>query len=110
MIQDKNLLSIYGLCALLLILGVIVSLLGVPFGTGDIIIRFDNYHNEVVWSGGTPIFFGVIGIAFVILGLNFWLSRYIYENEKFLSYVLAAGTLIFSFFFLIATFSISLIN
>ena len=110
MSKDKPLISIYGLSFFLVSLSVIVALLGLPFNSGDIIIRFDNYHNEVIWSGSPSIFFGIIGVVFFVIFMNMWLSNYIYDKEKFFSYLLGAGTVIVSLFFLIATFAISLIN
>lgn len=94
----------------MVVLSVFVALLGLPTGAGDVIIRFDNYHNEVLWAGSIGLFFGVIGVIVVMVLLNLFLARHIYEKERFLAYVLAAGTATVTFLFLVATLGIAFIN
>src|SRR3990167_9348752 len=92
MIKDKIVLWSFVFSGLILSISAFVALLSLPVNSGDIIIRFDNYHNEVVWAGSLLIFFGVILTAAVVVLMNLLLVRHIYEKERFLAYLLSIGT------------------
>ncbi|MEX2054254.1 MAG: hypothetical protein WD883_01820 [Candidatus Colwellbacteria bacterium] len=110
MTKDKLILSLFGSSGLMLLISALVALMGLPSGAGNIIIRFDNYHNEVVWAGSLGLFFGVIGVMLTVAILNLALVKHIYDKERFLAYLLSAGTLAVTFLFLVATLGIALIN
>ncbi|MDP3953576.1 MAG: hypothetical protein Q8P99_02030 [bacterium] len=110
MIKDKLILTFFGLSGLMLLISGLVALVGLPSDAGDIIIRFDNYHNEVIWAGSLGLFFGVIGVMLVTVVLNLILVRHIYDKERFLAYLLSSGTLAVAFLFLVATLGIAFIN
>ena len=108
--RDKLILTFFGLSGFMILLSGIAALLAIPSDAGDIIIRFDNYHNEVVWAGSLGLFFGVIGTMLLVVILNLILVRHIYDKERFLAYLLSAGTTAITFLFLVATLGIAFIN
>jgi hypothetical protein len=87
-----------------------VAFIGLPTGLGNLILRFDNLHDAVVWADSSNVFYGILGITLVLSVINLLLAKHIYEKEKFVSYILAVGTGIITFLFLIATSSIAFIN
>jgi|SRR3989344_7061869 len=110
MIKDRIVLWSFIFSGSMLLVSSIVVLLSLPMNAGDIIIRFDNYHNEVVWAGSFALFFGVILTAVVVALMNFFLVRHIYARERFLAYLLCVGTGAISLLFLVGTLAITLIN
>jgi|SRR3989344_7024951 len=110
MIRDKIVLGSFIFSGVMLLASVFVAILGLPMNVGDVIIRFDNYHNEVVWAGSFTLFLGVILAAGIVVGINLFLVNHIYERERFLAYLLCAGTGAVSLLFLVATVAITLIN
>lgn len=110
MIKDKIVLGSFIFSGLMLLSSFLVAVLGLPMGTGDIIIRFDNYHNEVVWAGSFALFLGVILAAGILVLINLFLVNHIYERERFLAYLLSTGTAAVALLFLVATVAITLIN
>lgn len=110
MARNKIILWSFVFSGLMLLASTLVAFLSLPVSSGDIIIRFDNYHNEIVWAGSLAVFLGVILIAAVVVAANFFLTRHIYERERFLAYVLAVGTGAVSFLFLVGTVAVAFIN
>ena len=110
MIKDRIVSGSFVFSGLMLMISRIVALLSLPTNAGDIIIRFDNYHNEVVWAGSFALFFGVILTAAAVVLINFLLVRHIYPKERFLAYLLSVGTGAVSLLFAVGTFAITLIN
>lgn len=110
MIKDKIILWSFIFSGAMLLISSLVALFSLPINAGDIIIRFDNYHNEVVWAGSFALFFGVILTAVVLVLMNLMLVHHIYKRERFLAYLLSAGTGAISLLFLVGTLAITLIN
>lgn len=110
MIKDKIVLISFVFSGLMLLVSSLVALFGLPMNSGDIIIRFDNYHDQVVWTGSFALFFGVILTAVIVVLANWFLVVHIYPKERFLAYLLSAGTGVVSLLFLVGTFAITLIN
>jgi len=108
--KDKLVLILFGFSFFMVVASAVVALVGLPIGAGDVIIRFDNYHNEVVWAGSFGLFFGVIGVVLFMVVLNLLLAHHIYNRERFLSYILGAGTSAVTFLFFVATLGIAFIN
>ncbi|MBU2101199.1 hypothetical protein KKH05_00515 [Patescibacteria group bacterium] len=108
--EDKLIIYAFGLSLAFLVISGLTAFLSLPTDAGDLILRFDNFQNEVVWSGGVGIFYGILGVVLVMAIINLMLANYIYDKEKFLSYVFAIGTTIITFLFLVATGSIAFIN
>ena len=110
MIKDKIVLGSFLFSGVMLLVSSLVALLSLPINAGDIIIRFDNYHNEIVWAGSFALFFGVILTAAAVVLMNLMLVHHIYKRERFLAYLLSAGTGAVSLLFLVGTLDITLIN
>jgi len=110
MIKDKIVLGSFIFSGLMLLISSLVALLSLPINSGDIIIRFDNYHNEVIWAGSFGLFFGVILTAAAVVLMNLMLVHHIYKRERFLAYLLSTGTGAVSLLFLVGTLAITLIN
>lgn len=108
--RDRVVVTAFSVSLFFVVLSGIVATMGLPLDSGDLIIRFDNYHNRVIWTGSVGTYFGVIGLVLVMVGLNFFLAKQVWERERFISYALAVGTLAVTLLFLIATFAVSLIN
>lgn len=110
MIKDKIIVYPFAISAILLLLSGLVAIAALPVDSGDIIIRFDNYHNEVLWAGSIGTFLGVVAVALAVVVVNFMLAQQIYSKERFIAYLLGAGSLVISTLFVIATFAVTLIN
>jgi hypothetical protein len=110
MLRDKFIIYIFGVSIALLLVSGLVAFVGLPTGSGNLILRFDNFHNAVIWAGSIGVFYGILGVMIAIAVINFALAKHIYEKEKFLSYMLAVGTGVVTFLFLIATGSLAFIN
>ena len=108
--HDKLVITLFSVCGLLLVASTLIAVLGLPLDSGALILRFDNYRNETTWTGGISVLFAVIGAAVVILLGNLLLVEHIYPKEKFLAYVISAGSLVVSVFFLLAILAITFIN
>lgn len=108
--KDKFIIYTFGISLAFLVISGLTAFLGLPTETGDLILRFSNFEEEGIWRGGVSIFYGILSLVLVMAAVNFILARYIYDREKFLSYVLAAGTAVITFLFLIATGSIAFLN
>ena len=109
-IKDKQINLYFGLSLAMVVMSAVVASLGLPVDTGDIIIQFDNYHDEVIWAGSVGVFFGIVLMAALIVVINYLLARHIYEKEHFMAQLLGVGTIIVTGLFLLATFSVALIN
>ncbi len=110
MIKDKIVLWSFVLSGLMVLTSFMVAFLGLPINAGDIIIRFDNYHNEIVWAGSFTLFLGVILTSGIVVLMNLFLVRHIYGKELFLARLLSVGTAVVSILFLVGTLAIALIN
>jgi hypothetical protein len=109
-VKDKFIVRVFACCLALLVLSGLVVFLGLPTGSGDLILRFDNFRDTVVWAGDIGVVYGILGMVVIITLINFMLAKHIYEKEKFLSYVFAVGTGVVTLFFLIAVALMALIN
>ncbi|MFH1694666.1 MAG: hypothetical protein ABH880_02850 [Patescibacteria group bacterium] len=108
--KDKFIIYTFGFSLFFLVASSLTAFLGFPTGMGDLILRFDNFHNEVVWAGEISIFYGILAVVIAMAIINLILANYVYEREKILAYIFGVGTTIITFLFLIATGSLSFIN
>ena len=110
MLKNRIILTFFGLSAALLFISALVGSIGLPGSQGPLIIRFDKFAHEADLIGDfrTVFAFGIT-VSFMVL-VNFLLAREIYYRERFLSYIIAAATLIVSFLFLIAVSGIVAVN
>ncbi len=111
MIKDRTILILFGASLLLLVISAVVGFTGLPQEAGGpLIIRFDTSGDQVTLLGGVGIFFGLLGVAAAIAAVNFVLALEMYGKERFLSYILASGTLIITVVFLIVAYTITAAN
>ncbi len=111
MIKDKKIQLAFSGSLLLLITSAIVGFVGLPrYAGGPLVIRFDTLADEVTLLGGIGTFYGVLGVVVAMFVINFFLAFVIYKRERFLSYILAFGTLFLSLLFLAVVFTITAIN
>ena len=108
--QDRLVITLFTLCGLLLVASTLIAVLGLPLDSGALILRFDNYRNEITWTGDISVLFAVIGVAALVLLGNLLLVGHIYPKEKFLAYVISAGSLVVSGLFFLAILAITFIN
>jgi hypothetical protein len=76
---------------------------------GPVIIHFD-FFNGIDFVGGNGEVFGILAVDFVIVTINFLLAEFIYQRERFMSYLISFATLILSILFLVVIAVISSIN
>ncbi len=100
-IKDKYLRVVGPVSFLILFLAAIIFYLSLGSTAGPLIIHFD-VHKGVDFLGGWLDVFGILITAFIILSINFFLSTFLYERERFLSYIFAFTSLLLSILILIA--------
>lgn len=111
MIRNRAILVLFGASALLLCISVLVGFIGLPQEPGGpLVFRFDEVRGTVAFLGGVGNFFGLFGVAAAMLILNFFLALEIYQRERFLSYTLAAASLVISLLFLVVAVTIAAVN
>lgn len=111
MMRNKAILTLFGGSVLLLLVAALVGFVGLPQEPGGLLVfRFDAASDRVALLGGIGNFFGLLGVAAVIVALNFFLALEVYGRERFLSYVFAAGTLAISILFLVVAVTITAAN
>lgn len=106
MFKNKIIITLFGLSAVLLFVSALVGGSGLPSSSGPLIIRFDKLANQADFIGSFRTIFGFGAVVSFMLIINFLLAREIYHRERFLSYIIAAATLVVSLLFLIAVSSI----
>ena len=110
MLKNKIIVTFFGLSIALLFVSALVGSIGLPSSQGPLIIRFDKFAQEANLIGGFRTVFGFgVTVSFIVL-VNFLLAWEIYYRERFLSYIIAAATLIISFLFLVAVAGIVAVN
>jgi len=111
MTKNRTILALFGMSFLLLIISAITGYTGLPQdASGPLVFRFDPAAGEIGLLGGVGTFFAVLGIVMLLALVNFVLALEMYGRKEFLSYVIAAATLVMAFFFFIATSTITSIN
>ena len=110
MLKNKIVVTLFGLSVALLFISALVGAIGLPGFQGPLVIRFDKFAGEANLIGGFRTVFGLgVVVSFMVL-VNFLLARETYYRERFLSYIIAAATLIISFLFLVAVSGIVAVN
>ncbi|OGY57273.1 MAG: hypothetical protein A2Y84_00925 [Candidatus Colwellbacteria bacterium RBG_13_48_8] len=110
MLRDGALVLLFGSSIALLIISSLLASLGLPLASGELILRFDKFRDEVVWTGGVGTYYGIWGILAVIILINAFLCHQVYDKVKILAYVIGVGTLTVTVLFLIATGHITALN
>ncbi len=110
MLKDKIIIIFFGLSVVLLFVSALVGSIGLPGSQGPLIIRFNKLIGEANLVGDFRTVFSLGLVTSFTLLINFLLAREIYNRERFLSYILAAASLIVSLLFLIAVSGIVAVN
>lgn len=74
-----------------------------------LIVHFDSFRG-IDFLGDKNDVYGMVGVGAIALLINSALANIFYFRERFLSYLLAFGTLVLTFLLLIAVFAILSIN
>lgn len=109
-LKNKIIISFFGLSVVLLFASALIGGSGLPSSSGLLIIRFDKLANQADFVGGFRTVFGLGVVVSFMLIINFLLAWEIYHRERFLSYILAAATLIVSLLFLMVVSGIAAVN
>jgi len=110
MLKDRVIIAFFGLSISLLFISALVGGIGLPASYGSLVIRFDKFANEVNLIGDFRTIFGLGVVTSFMVLINLLLAREIYHRERFLSYIIAAATLITSLLFLVVVSGIVAMN
>ena len=110
MIKSKKIMTLFGVSALLLLVGALGGISSLPAVAEPLIIKFSPLGEDLNLLGGQGTFLGILGIMISILITNFLLAWHLFKKDRFLSYMLATATLITSSMFLLAVSAIISIN
>ncbi len=109
MLRDRVILSFFGLSAALVILSILFIFLGLGRTSGELILSFDS-EGKIKFIGNFWTAIAIFMVALGILLINFALASEVYNRERFLSYILGAGSLFFSILVLILSWFIVSVN
>lgn len=107
--KDKYLRAVAGLSFFLLILASVIFYSGTGLSKGPLILHFDAYQG-IDFLGNRSQVFQIILAVFVILLINFFLANFLYNRDRFLSYVFAFVSLEISILILILISVIIAVN
>ena len=107
--KDKYLRVVFGLSLLVLIFNFVFSILYVGDVKTPLIIHFDSF-NGIDFLGGRADVFGILTAGIVIVILNILLADFLYNRDRFLSFIFAFASLALSILILIAVSVIISVN
>lgn len=107
--QDKILFYPFLASIGLILIALIRAVIGLVKVNNLLILHFDSYKG-IDFLGNKSDVFSIIGLAFVIIIINFILAKKIYYKERFLAYLLSIASPIFSLLILIGVFVIISVN
>ena len=93
----------------ILLASLLLAFLGLLDTNNLLILHFDGYKG-IDFLGEKKDIFNVLFLSFCVIFLNFFLAKKIYFKERFLSYLLAFITPLFSLLIFICVFVIIAIN
>lgn len=99
-IKDKYIRVVGAVSLLILILAGVIFYLTLGLIEQPLIIHFDAYKG-VDFLGSQMDVFGILAIGLITLLINFFLSDFLYNRERFLSYIFSFVSLLFSILILI---------
>ena len=108
-LRDKYLITIFGLSFFTLLIAFLIVFSKISEITNLLIIHFDAYRGINIFGDKIDIF-GVFASAFAAEAINFFLSSFLYNRERFISYVLSFGSFALSILILIAVSVIISVN
>ena len=108
-IKTKNLAIIFGLSLGILVLTTLVVYLRLAESAAPLIVHFD-VQKGIDFLGNRFDIFNILIVALVIFLINFILAEFIFDRQRFLSFVFAYVSLAISTLILIAISVIISIN
>jgi hypothetical protein len=108
-LKDKYLRVIFVLSFLTLFFLSLVAFVKLQDVSSPLIIHFDAYKGIDFFGGKTEIF-GILFSAFVMFLMNFFLADFLYNRQRFLSYIFSFTSLAINILILIAVSVIISIN
>ena len=108
-LKDKYLRVVFVLIFLILFFLSLVSFVKLADISSPLIIHFDVYKGIDFFGGKTKIF-GILFSAFIMILINFFLADFLYNRQRFLSYIFSFGSLAISILILIAVSVIISVN
>ena len=108
-IKDKYLRVIFGLSLLVLIFNFVFAFLYLGDVKTPLIIHFDPFKG-IDFLGGRTDVFGILTAGFVIVILNILLANFLYNRDRFLSFIFAFVSLTLSILILIVISVIISVN
>lgn len=100
LIKDKYLRIVAALSFFILLLAAIIFYLALGSTTTPLIIHFDAYKG-IDFLGSRLDIFGILLSALAMILINLFLSNFLYNRERFLSYIFAFVGLLISILILI---------
>jgi len=97
--KDKNLRLIFSASAVILTITAVVGYFKFGSMAEKIIIHFDVFKGIDVLGDKTDVR-AIIIYGFIVSAINFFLADFLYERERFLSYIFSFVTLFLSFLIL----------
>ena len=85
-VKDKYLRAVFGISFAILIFIFLLALLKLGGVTAPLIIHFDAYKG-IDFLGGKMEVFGILISVFSMLLINAFLADFLYNRERFLSYI-----------------------
>ncbi len=85
-IKDKYLRVVVALSLLILFITALIFYLKIGSATTPLIIHFDIYKG-IDFLGNKTKVFGILLLTLIILLINFFLADFLYNRERFLSYI-----------------------
>jgi len=98
--KDKNLRLIFSAATIVLIITAVVGYFKFGAETEKIIIHFDIFRGVDILGNKIDVL-AIIIYGFIVSAINFFLADFLYERERFLSYVFSFTTLFLSFLILV---------
>ena len=108
-LKDKYLRVVFILSFLILFFLSLVSFVKLADISSPLIIHFDVYEG-IDFFGGKMEIFGILFSAFIMILINFFLADFLYNRQRFLSYIFSFGSLWITILILISMGVIISIN
>lgn len=93
----------------LFIAGILLWIFFSNWDAQSVILNWDVYKGVNI-LGDTGKVFGIFGLGVFVISLNFGLALYLYNRERFLSYLFSFASIIFSILILIASAALVYFN
>lgn len=108
-LKDKYLRIVFGISFFVFLIASVFAAAKFWDAAGPLIIHFDAFKG-IDWVGSRIDVFGIFISALVMFLINVFLANFIYERERFLSYLFSFASLVLSILFLAAIITINSVN